>query len=53
MGDGAEVPPPQKIAYVEPQTVSWEHKTPTQAIWMKDIRINVPQSKTTPNFNLY
>jgi len=23
MGDGGEVPPPQKIAYVEPQTVFW------------------------------
>jgi hypothetical protein len=30
-----------------------EHKTPTQAIWMNDIRISVPQPKTAPNFNLY
>ena len=30
-----------------------EHKTPAQAIWMNDIRINVPQPKTAPNFNLY
>ncbi|HTR30829.1 MAG TPA: DUF3160 domain-containing protein [Puia sp.] len=25
MGDGGEVPPPQKIAYVEPQTAFWEN----------------------------
>jgi len=25
MGDGGEVPPPQKIAYVEPQAVFWEN----------------------------
>ncbi|HVU98734.1 MAG TPA: DUF3160 domain-containing protein [Puia sp.] len=25
MGDGGEVPPPQKIAYVEPQAEFWEH----------------------------
>jgi Protein of unknown function (DUF3160)/YARHG domain len=30
-----------------------EHKTPTQAVWMNDIRISVPQPKTAPNFNLY
>lgn len=30
-----------------------DHKTPPQAIWMNDIRINVPQPKTAPNFNLY
>jgi hypothetical protein len=30
-----------------------EGKTPEQAIWMNDIRINVPQPKTAPNFNLY
>ena len=30
-----------------------EHKTPAQAIWMNDIKINVPQPKTAPNFNLY
>ncbi len=30
-----------------------EHKTPTQAVWMNDIKISVPQPKTAPNFNLY
>jgi len=30
-----------------------DHKTPTQAIWMNDIKINVAQPKTAPNFNLY
>jgi hypothetical protein len=30
-----------------------DHKGPTQAVWMNDIKISVPRPKTAPNFNLY
>ena len=30
-----------------------EHNEPKGAIWMNDIKINIPHPKTTPNFNLY
>jgi len=30
-----------------------EHNTPKESIWMKDIRIHVPQPKSSANFNLY
>jgi len=29
------------------------NKEPKQTIWMNDIRVNVPEIKTSPNFNLY
>jgi len=30
-----------------------DHDEPTGAVWMNDIKINIPHLKTTPNFNLY
>ena len=30
-----------------------DHKERKAAVWMNDIKINIPHPKTTPNFNLY
>jgi hypothetical protein len=30
-----------------------DHNEPKTAIWMNDLKINVPRPKTSPNFNLY
>jgi hypothetical protein len=46
-------PSSERLTDEQWQEMLLNKKQPDEAIWMKDVKVNIPEIKTAPNFNLY